>query len=895
MKNKWYSKIWFLIIMLVLLIGNNFSANAKFINNSDVNDMRDDVFRTFSSDTVASYNKCYALDMVFLIDQSRSMNDPSHYSPNDPNNNRIEAVKSIIELLVQNQLYTCYGVQHRVAVISFWDEATVDLDFISLPETKEKWENTKDQIFAKITPKQEDGTNPIEAFKLANSLWENNSIPEDKDVVRKRAILLITDGHPCPTGMMCKDENAVKAYMDDFVDEIESDFIFNADLLARESNLGEILSLYKNDYSSVPDEDVTKILSNNPVEREDIEESTYIHVLALNAAEPYSEIAQKEFNSLVSSHGGNFMNLDTKDARDLGAKIQTVTSRLTMIKYIVAGCGEKPIQPYYARLFLYIFGNTEDTYTKITIGSPSNPVAQLYNGTGINTGDEEYFGFTGDYSKYGSNENYIFNKPPGGMWYFEASVCENIQINYLGLVASNFNLIEPQRALSLYDIDPDIDYDPNNPKKLSYQISGEVSNSSENSYETVYLTPDPNYPIEVIAKITDPLGHEKKLTLEYDGSNKNIEGVWTSVENLPTNVVGDYQIEIDSIITECVDSESFDCIRGGNLDLLSTGNFELPVGVSTYSVKNVSHISFDIVAPELGEVIPLHGSIFDKYPINPINISVQLLDENENPISYNKIFESKDEFLKAFAFENNSIVINGKDYKLDTTSVVFNSEMDSMDASIVHLLIDIENPKGSVDASVILVGDYKDDFLFSNTNDSQSFVIKDPFINSVRFFVILGVIFLLVLLGLILFYLSHASKPLRGQLIFTHNTQQGTQNKIRIGRKHWDSKKIGLPHVMGVSSKAVVNSLDKDSIKIKFSYVTKGNKQEMTLTSGSSVQMKGGIPYTVTYEGGKKMNDGGRRKGRSIPSASRGVHSYSSNRTTSSASRNHRTRPTKRK
>ncbi len=58
-------------------------------------------------------SQCNGVDIAFLIDQSKSM------GYNDQNQLRSAAVKTAIDILGDNAVYFCNGVQHRIAVIGF--------------------------------------------------------------------------------------------------------------------------------------------------------------------------------------------------------------------------------------------------------------------------------------------------------------------------------------------------------------------------------------------------------------------------------------------------------------------------------------------------------------------------------------------------------------------------------------------------------------------------------------------------------------------------------------------------------------------------------------------------------------------------------------------------------
>ncbi len=174
-----------------------------------------------------SDQQCVGVDLIVLMDESGSMltNDPAHL--------RVSAARNAIASLGDNALYFCPGVQHRVAVVGFWDERDGGVDTMPYIETAVIepsldgsglmiWREERQSLYDAL-PERTDSpgaTDYRSAFETANTIFSQwRSSPLDGvDVPRRRGVILVADGGPCVYDLGCNvDDNTmnVGTYMQD--------------------------------------------------------------------------------------------------------------------------------------------------------------------------------------------------------------------------------------------------------------------------------------------------------------------------------------------------------------------------------------------------------------------------------------------------------------------------------------------------------------------------------------------------------------------------------------------------------------------------------------------------------------------------------------------------------
>ena len=89
--------------------------------------------------------RCYALDVVYIIDQSGSMKE------NDPLGNRYYGTQYSLDWLANNHLGLCPEAVHRMGVISFGTTVEVSLPLSEIrPGSQQEWDTKSEQLKNRI-------------------------------------------------------------------------------------------------------------------------------------------------------------------------------------------------------------------------------------------------------------------------------------------------------------------------------------------------------------------------------------------------------------------------------------------------------------------------------------------------------------------------------------------------------------------------------------------------------------------------------------------------------------------------------------------------------------------------------------------------------------------------
>ena len=780
-----------------------------------------------------SIQKCYAMDVIFLIDQSNSM---SGIDANDKFNNRIEAYKIAVEWLAQNQYSMCPDAIHRIGVISFGSDVDVDLELKEIPENQDTWEAIRTSLTDTVDVKQMGNTDHALAFKAAKEMLDRNPAPDSaSDIPRKTSIIMVTDGRPCVPGKACDSGRPMELYLEALEEQINKDFPFSDTLLSREAAIRKQVSIY-GDFNLIPEEVMSIALSENEIREEtDFANSTYIYILALNDAYPYLEEVGETFTEITQSHGGDLIDL-SNNTSEIPLQFNEVLSRLSMVKISKGRCGSLYVQPYLSALTVNVYKSVEGVPVTIYYGEPSTAVYELEEGKG----DTQAFGSEITYSLFGpTNESYNFISPKGGEWYIDAaiSVCGELRVVYQTFLPQDFQLVEPSHTLPVFNSTvTKADYNADNPYYLSYSIQ-DINRHS-------YLISDPDYPLSIKVEITAPDTAKKYTNLEYIPGKTIEDGRWVSVDPLPVSQLGEYKVAIVSATAPCVDPK--ECTIGSTFEVFGENT---RLGEGTYTTSDVAIFDFLITNPEPGMIVPVHQSITKKLVENPLNFQIKLIDENGQPISYQEIFGTASNVSNIFSA---SLLIDGTEIKKDINFI-----SDPLDDSVLNAEVAINNAtlKGAANLSIALIGDYDyDNYLVKEKSKTVNFTRKDTFLYNPLFwyalFIFLGVIIFLI----IIWFFYHRSRALTGYLEFSPNQNEGSVISLPISKK-WDTTKIKLPVILGGSMAKIKNLGGKNSeILIAFTY--KGEKRRISLKPGQQKSMPPGIPYLVRYIGAVKKENG---------------------------------------
>jgi hypothetical protein len=769
-----------------------------------------------------SLKKCYALDIIFLIDQSNSMSGTATSPANDKFDNRIEAYQIAVEWLAQNQFSMCQGAIHRVGVISFGGEAEVDLEMKNIPSDHSSWESIRASIKEALTKKRLGNTDHALAFSAAKEMLDRNPAPESS-IPRKTAVVMLTDGMPCVPSRACDAGPQMKTYLNLMEQQVDKDFPFSEALLRREAAIRKQVEIY-GDFNQIPEEVMSNLLAEYEIDDvKDLNESTYIYILALNDAYAYLDEVGGTFSSIAQKHGGALIDL-ANNTSEIPLQFNEVLSRLAMIKIDKSSCGTFYVQPYLSGLTLNVYKSAEGI-----------PITISYNGYSLEggKGDDQYFGMDA-YETYGAtNENYKFISPKAGEWKIDATVCDELHVVYQTFVPDDIQMIEPHHALPLYDGSQGF-YNPKMPFYLAYTIKDTAVFG-----KVAKMIADSDYPIQIAVDIVKPDKTVQSTSLHYDAATET----WKSVDPIPVDQVGKFEVAIVSATAACVDPDQ--CQAGAPFEIFGEG---ISIGQAMYAVNQVGHFGFSILEPEAAAAIPLHGSLIkEKYTEQEIPVKIQLQNDAGLPLSYKEIFG--DAGLANQAFEAN-LSLAGKNFGPILLMVDQRDEKTLVGSFEINDL----SLKGEGTIRVELTGDYLyEKYLANQTSQNVNFLRKDPLWRNPYVLIGIAALIGLILIGIIVWFIYHRSRPLSGYLEFNPTASEGRPLQISIAKK-WDKNVIVLPPQLMIG-KATIKNLDGKSNEISMTFKNKGKEETMQLKANQNKSMPGGIPYQVRYHGNLQNSD----------------------------------------
>lgn len=137
------------------------------------------------------------LDLVFLVDQSGSM------EKNDPYEQRANAIKWVLQFLGIDNLYSRPSAHHRIGIVSFGTEASVDLPITPLrdkPDWNETdWNEKYAELQATAVAKDMTNTDVLKGLELVKQEFDKLAdLPAGANSTR--GIVILTDGAPYREG-----------------------------------------------------------------------------------------------------------------------------------------------------------------------------------------------------------------------------------------------------------------------------------------------------------------------------------------------------------------------------------------------------------------------------------------------------------------------------------------------------------------------------------------------------------------------------------------------------------------------------------------------------------------------------------------------------------------------
>ncbi|MCU0485937.1 MAG: VWA domain-containing protein, partial [Anaerolineales bacterium] len=488
---------------------------------------------------------CFSLDVVFIIDQSGSMDGSPGVLPNDPTEQRAYGPRWAIDWLTDNALDICPDAIHRVALISFGENAYLDLPLSNVdPNNSQEATRIRERLKENITPQDLGETNPTAAFKLAKDVLDDAAPIGESP--RKRVIIYITDGHPCVRALGCTPPNSTM----DFVEyarqmklQVARDFPFDATLLQQESCLNEAIITYGVDF--IPPEVSTQCLAEYRSEPESFKNSTYIWTILLKHGEAYSSRLRDQYVEMSESHAGEVVNL-TANRGDIPDTFLKIMSRLAGVKAQRLSCGNFAVNPYLRQMRLVFFKVDADNVVSLSYVDAQNNTHQLENGIGDS-------GFViAEHGQEGANERYVLDTPYPGIWHFDSDDCNGINAYYEPIEISVGGLQKPLELLAPDGNSYYLDASYGDPPQILVPKSVDPERISDSAkFNLQYTIRDTNgmtisqagpviFAINFDVQVTDPKGDQESYEMEWLPDLQLFQS--TSILKLPYQ--GEYQVSV---------------------------------------------------------------------------------------------------------------------------------------------------------------------------------------------------------------------------------------------------------------------------------------------------------------------------------------------------------------
>jgi len=774
-------KIMLLFIIFVFSIFTFVPASALSTSPSGFSSQTDE---NVSSD-------CYGLDIIFIIDQSGSMSGKNNAPPNDPTGQRFYAPRYALDWLANNRLGLCPKAIHRMAVISFGDDATIDLPLTPIiPNSQDDWDRIRGGLEERIKPEDMGATNPLRAFEEAYAIIKSSE--PLGELPRKRAVIMLTDGSPCVGSLGCgieADTMNHDAYNASFLRFVQKNFEFSDAVRKRDDAIKRAELIYGS-LENIPPDERNNLVDENPVPSIDLETSTYIYIVAMNNDKMYSVRDGNLFTQIATGFGGELLNLK-QNQTEIPRVFNQIMSGLAGVTPQLLSCGNLAVQPYLAGAVLDVYKVGEDISVNITLNGRS-----LTKGAG----DTDFFGVV-DYTSFGAIEHYRFSKPQAGLWKVDASNCDGIEASFIPF-AANVSKIEPSGIIPQYDLDGQTS-DPRYPYHLRYQIFDAAN-------PDIVLEQNEIYPIDINVTISDPAGKQFTTKLNF------VDSKWKSTTPIPVHLLGEYNLSVTGVAP---------CLKNPDKpQICPEPTFKVFENIrDSYIVGNVSIFKILIKNPQNGANIPLHGTLSEKLEIQHLQVEIEIVDENSLPISYQKILVDEPNM----AFE---ATLKAEGQSGEEKLMLY---VDPENSS--HFLGEFTNLQetGFYQLHVELVGKYQNDKYRPFENPvSIRFSRNDPIWQNPNFYLFILAIFLIGIFILFGYLIWMRTNPVRGRLDFINPSGDVRPVSVAKGLR---IVRITTLSVFGLKKIEVRNGVGrggKQTIEIDF-YPKTGSKFHRTLQDGS--------------------------------------------------------------
>jgi len=533
--------------------------------------------------------QCGGLDVVFVIDQSASMRE------NDKNGLRGTVARYALDLLGDNSVYQCPGAVQRLAVLGFGDNIPpkIYLEPTTISpsiEELEKWKTEKEALRKEIPDRDYLGsTDHLAGLKLGAQIlkeWRANPVGTG---VRKRALILITDGGPCVTSKGCTANPETSTF----------------DTPA---------------YMKQVEEFVNPLGVNLPFRGDANSESVFLYIIAFrDTTSPYNYLndsqIQGPWEKMSKEHGGALIELQAADKDTQNLNLNTVVAdvmdKLLDSNFTPVSCNEPIwVDPYKSDIAIIHFFrkgsnpgvNIDDVTVRIR-ATQGGKVVAVFEGGQVIEGD----GRVNDYTRDGPNERYVLYNPVPGKYVVEvegADLCKHLDVRQ-GKSNAQMELVYPKSDTVIAQVDTAPYYDADAPKYFTVRATQQGLNG-----ERVPLKEDVGFPLSFVVKAATSNGtDEYKLVRKEDGT-------YTS----ETPILAQYSGATTWELLATAPNPRQDA----NPPI--TTPIEVFNEKGTFTVKPVQRFSYRISAPSSGQEFSLNTVSGTRLLPIPVDIQVELLD-----------------------------------------------------------------------------------------------------------------------------------------------------------------------------------------------------------------------------------------------------------------------------
>ena len=549
-------------------------------------------------------NECSNLDVIFLVDQSQSMgglplpdNPAAAQLGNDPTLQRKYAVEGMIDMLVDLTLGQCPDSYHRIGVISFGDEAAVDLPLsIIAPADSNEAIRLRDQLKGNVQAVNLGKTNTWDAFLEAKQMFDDAGSTPAGTEQRKRVIILITDGFPC-RDFTCQDYQTNTGSLRT---QLAQQFPFSADLQARENCMAELRQQYADDENGIPPEEINTCLADHVVATDSYDNSTYVWTVLLKSDAAYPSGVLENLDDMSNAHAGSMIQL-SHNRGDIPAAMREILSQLAGVRPNVLDCGKSfAVNPYLRRMVVNAYGIDNTTQITMTYKDANGTSHSVTGGV-----DSSAAIIVSEYYTYGTNERYVIEYPFPGLWELTSSQnCNGLDVYYdpVQIDPTHYTANLPDQ-IPQYDRSPY--YDIDRPYYLEYQLFQRGESDPVAQADAVIFA------INVQLSVTDPNGEN---TVSYPMSYIQGEKIYRSTKPLEVEIPGEYTIHIKGT---SLMHEGEPVVDTTNPLIVFTTEYTVFENEDVkFTVFPVQPFLINVVSPQAGSTSrSVHASIFKGWPL----------------------------------------------------------------------------------------------------------------------------------------------------------------------------------------------------------------------------------------------------------------------------------------